>query len=539
MGCAISNPEILQAGSHGIHIQGASHFNQFSTFGSGSSVPSVNVTNVSGFGVFIEDDSKGNSIALLEVQGNLGGIRVMGPGTSGNQIGRDQFLGTGGLQSLKVIGVNGPGILLEAPANQVARVNILRGGGDGLVIGSGSERSRILESYIGLDWENPDPVDPVPDTQIGRAVWIHDVGQTNDPLSGLEISGLRIKGRSDLSVHVENCTGIRWQDSSLEVIQQQTTLGDGLYVRLGSHRNLFTGLNVFHYRDGLVLSGSGTYLNRFEDCVFGFPGLANGTGVRVHDEAWDNHFNRCTFAANDVAGLVLDSGGDPGMGMTIDPASFVPQGGNIVTRSLFGTNQVGLVVGSSARMNVIGGRRFATGNEFTGNGIGLQLDGPAPGLPVLANQIAGNAFNGNYDTSAVTDWDATDRGVEPDNTGIWVRSATRNHVIGGGRTDEGNFFQYLSVGIVLDDVLQNQVTGNRMGSDFGFFPQAQYKAGILLRGASANLIGPDNAVVHLGIHPSVQPLAAIARVLRRPPPSSPTRSVSPAEEERTALRWPV
>ena len=147
---------------------------------------------------------------------------------------------------------------------------------------------------------------------------------------------------------------------------------------------------------------------------------------------------------------------------------------------------------------MIGGERNVSGNSFNQNEIGVQLDGPAPSNRAAANRIVGNTFFGPF-TPEMSDWDIMNAMAIPLRVGVWCRAGTANHTIGGPARGDRNFFQYLSVGVLLDGCQRIQLRNNQAGSTFA----GNEKAGFAVRDSTRCLVGPGNVVMNYGNHSSV------------------------------------
>ena len=239
--CSINNLAIRQTGGHGVHITGGSLANVIFSV-SPFAGTSRTIAGAAGFGLLIDGDAANNRVNVLEISGQLGGLRITGAGSIGNRVGRLDLPVHHLTAGAKVTGLAGPGAHVDAPATLLERVDARGGGGDGIVLEPGAEHSTLLRCWIGVDRANPTPGDPIPDANIGRALALNSLGMANDPLPSVTVRECRIRARPDLGVFLDGVRNALFTDTEISVIQLQTSLGNAMHVRAGSAGNLFRNL---------------------------------------------------------------------------------------------------------------------------------------------------------------------------------------------------------------------------------------------------------------------------------------------------------
>lgn len=250
-------------------------------------------------------------------------------------------------------------------------------------------------------------------------------------------------------------------------------------VRIASSANLLNGLIINRFQlEGISFSVASPSSNTVSNCYVGVdrhgtsaePNGSVGIWLHVNSGASENTLGPGNIVSGNLLGGIVIAGAN--------------SSGNIIIESRIGTNvdgtapipngSVGAWIRDGATNNTIGPNNLISGNDA--QGIVLSTD-------AAANSVIGNRIG--TDTSGTLPLgNAAD--------GIQIREGASDNVIGGTNASERNIISGNSgSGITIDGSSNNQVLGNRIGTDaVGSTAIPNLGDGILIRnGAHHNTIG--------------------------------------------------
>jgi hypothetical protein len=145
----------------------------------------------------------------------------------------------------------------------------------------------------------------------------------------------------------------------------------------------------------------------------------------------------------------------------------------------------GIIIINSSQFNVVGGAEDKFRNVVSGNGGGIQMQGPG----VNNNTVIGNYVGTASDGSA----------INGNSVGIMIDDGSKYNVIGGSSDSERNIVSGNHYGIRIEDdgTDENEVIGNLIGTDFsgtvglgGLDNEGNQSGGVMIgKGAKNNTIG--------------------------------------------------
>ncbi|MEW5796840.1 MAG: FlgD immunoglobulin-like domain containing protein [Candidatus Zixiibacteriota bacterium] len=427
-------------------------------------------------GVVIENGAGGNLIGGLTdeacnvISGNSGYGVVLTGGVAENSV-------TGNWIGPDSTGNEGPGngrggILVSTGAHDnllggddLTLGNVVSGNdGHGITLtGDGVYTNRIDGNMVGTTANGADPLGNLGDG-ILLADGTHDnlIGGTQAE-SGNLISangghGLRITGvGTDRTTVTANWIGLA-RNGFAGMGNGWSIEGDGILIDSGASHNTIgdstpTLRNVIaaSHRFGVHLQGSGTAHNAVMGNYIGvnFTGtssVGNAAGVAISDGAQSNIIGGTSRASGNLISGNRGADFPYGAGVLIfgEGTDFNRVSANVIGLDVTGllprrNGSSGIIIGSGAQYNVIGGDSSAEGNVISGNGVDEAIDGRAAGVHIFGTSTSYNRTSGNligYDPNAAVI--IGNRGH-----GIGLYSGANHNVIGG------------------DDVTQmNQIVGN-------------------------------------------------------------------------------
>lgn len=419
-------------------------------------------------GILLGDSASANVIggAALGniISGNSGFGVVVSTSAHDNQI-------TGNLIGPDITKKSGPGnleggILIDDHANRnsigdgsTEGMNIVSGNsGDGIEIrGTSTRANSVIGNYIGVDVSGYYSL-----ANLGNGITIADgatsnlIGDGTDPgrniISGNAGDGVHIAGAATTdNVVTGNYIGAGRLGGGL--VGGDAVSVNGVVIADGAYDNTVGGVDpvkgnlVSANRDaGILISGAGTRANHVIGnyigvSVNGISSVPNGSGVVVLNGA----------SANVIGG----PGAGEGNLISGNRADVFPFGGgvliygagsngNVVQGNYIGTDvdgtrplrngSSGVMIGSGAKFNLIGGSDAGEGNIISGNGSGDFSPTLARGVYIYGEGTESNVVSGNLiglssvDTLAVPNM----------GHGVGITDGARLNTIGGTSLSEGN-----------------------------------------------------------------------------------------------------
>jgi hypothetical protein len=234
-------------------------------------------------------------------------------------------------------------------------------------------------------------------------------------------------------------------------------VGDGIVIQnsadnligiLGSNRNVISS----NHGNGIVLTGSGTTSN----LVLGNYIGTDAQGLSAAGNQANGMFIASGASGNGIGGNVIS--GNQQQGILIDGSAQ-----NILLANYIGTewdgssaipnSRDGIHLQNGATQNIIGTTFPGLGNVISGNsrsGVAL-LDSAT-----TKNQVEGNWIGTTFDGLHALG----------NNEGVYVGPGVPNNTIGGATLGAGNLISgNKDDGIWIDGAVNNQVQGNRIGTD--------------------------------------------------------------------------
>ncbi|MGB0383470.1 MAG: beta strand repeat-containing protein [Ardenticatenaceae bacterium] len=441
------------------------------------------------------------------ISGNDIGIWFKNEGTSGNQV-KGNYVGTDVMGTTPLPNRVGVLIALGAQANIVGGTtkgagNLISGNTETGIGLRGNETSsnQVQGNYIGTNVMGTASLGNGHGILIGLGAHNNTVGgeieEARNLISGNTIVGILIQNEGTSNNRVlgnyigTNATGTTSLGNPIGVAIGFTAQGNFI-GSAGSGRNLISG-NAYA---GILIQNEGTSNNQVLGNYIGTDSngtmpLSNDNGVFVTNGAKNNLIGGETQGAgnlisgNRLAGVWLQQGGTNNNQVQ----------GNYIGTDVSGTvslgNKNGLIIGSGAISNTIGGETEAARNIISGNieiGVVLQNTGTS-GNQVLGNYIGTDAIG------------MTSLGNE---TGVLINKAISNTI--GGETEgarnliSGNIL----AGVALQDeeTRGNRVQGNYIGTNVTGTTSLSNLYGVLIRfSAQDNIVGSGNLISgnHIGV----------------------------------------
>jgi len=243
--------------------------------------------------------------------------------------------------------------------------------------------------------------------------------------------------------------------------------------------------NVISDNDqGVLLAGEGTNSNQVIGNLIGTDdsGTAprgNRTGVMIGSGARDNVIGGSSIGERNIIS------GQRAVGVAISGSDNLVIG-NYIGTDITGTASVsnrmeGIWLTDGAQGNVIGGALPGEGNVISGNDLfGVSISGAG---------TSGNVVKGNY-----IGVDATGAAALGNRHGVEISYGAEDNIIGGGAEGEGNIISANSIGVLLrgSPTRGNVVEGNYIGTDAsGETVLRNARAISIIEGADDNTIGPN------------------------------------------------
>ena len=415
-------------------------------------------------GILISDSARDNVIEGCLISGNSGYGVMINSLSHGNVI-RSSLIGP------DITGKSGPriqtgGVLLLGGAydNHVGdgtvegRNIISANAGDGVAIqGMSTDQNQVSGNYIGLDVTGTYSV-----SNGGNGVSIYDGAQYNlvgdssgaehNIISGNVGDGVHITGAgTDFNVVADNFVGLSRYGGG--TIGGDAVNTNGVVIAGGARENLVGGMSPAsrnlvssNKKAGVLISDPGTSGNRIMGnfigvSVYGISSVENGSGVLIQNGASENVVGGTTVGERNI--------------ISGNRADVFPYGGgvliygvgtdyNIVQGNYIGTDtagtralrngSAGVIIGSGARYNLIGGSEAGEGNIISGNGYGDYSPTLARGVHICGegtdyNKVSGNRIGlSSYDSLAVPNA----------GHGVGITDGARFSMIGGTTPEEGN-----------------------------------------------------------------------------------------------------
>jgi len=234
----------------------------------------------------------------------------------------------------------------------------------------------------------------------------------------------------------------------------------------------------------VLLAGEGTNSNQVIGNLIGTDdsGTAprgNRTGVMIGSGARDNVIGGSSIGERNIIS------GQRAVGVAISGSDNLVIG-NYIGTDITGTASVsnrmeGIWLTDGAQGNVIGGALPGEGNVISGNDLfGVSISGAG---------TSGNVVKGNY-----IGVDATGAAALGNRHGVEISYGAEDNIIGGGAEGEGNIISANSIGVLLrgSPTRGNVVEGNYIGTDAsGETVLRNARAISIIEGADDNTIGPN------------------------------------------------
>lgn len=261
-------------------------------------------------------------------------------------------------------------------------------------------------------------------------------------------------------------------------------------VRRHAQSNVIGGVeegegNVISANDqGVLLAGEGTNSNQVVGNLIGTDARGkeargNRVGIMIGTGARDNVIGGSSAEERNVIS------GQTAAGTSISGSGNLVIG-NYIGTDITGTASVpnmmeGIWITDGAEDNVIGGALPGQGNVISGNALfGVSITGPG---------TRGNVVKGNY-----IGVDATGAAPLGNRHGVQISYGAENNLIGGSGEGEGNVISASSIGVLLRGAPTkgNVIEGNYIGTDATGQKVIQNARAIdIMDGAEDNTVGPN------------------------------------------------
>jgi hypothetical protein len=276
----------------------------------------------------------------------------------------------------------------------------------------------------------------------------------------------------------------------------------GIFIGGGTSGNLIGGTSAAARN---VLSGNSQYgiwiSNTVNNVISGnYFGLNAGGETALGNQ--DSGIGLFGGSQNLIGGSAPGAGNvlSGNLAYGIDIANPVAAGnwieGNLIGLDAAGTNGIGngigfggILLGSGATSNIIGGTISGAHNVISGND-------PA-GVFFAGTTTSGNVVEGNYIGTDITGTNAVPNSL----AGIYMPFGTPGNLIGGATAAAGNVISgnYYGVYLANENTASNWFEGNNVGADAtGVNPLPNYEGFIIFGGATNNIIGLKPGGVGLG-----------------------------------------
>lgn len=415
-------------------------------------------------GVIIEQEASDNIIATCLISGNAGWGVMVRSGAHDNAI-RESVVGLdrSGLNALPN-GRGGIEISAAARDNVIGSATaplktfVSANGGDGVSVrGPDCTGNRIVGTVIGLDMSAVTSLG-----NIGTGVHFSEgchgntVGgrlpEERNLIGGNWLDGVLMEnsGTSENSV-IGNWIGIA--ANAFRARSNGLVAGNGITVRNQASRNDIGGpdpgeRNIIggEQHHAILLSGTGTSQNRVRGNFIGLNPTGQysfyiGTGVVMRDGASHNVIGgSAPGERNCISGSANEEypyGG--GVMLYGDGTSYNVVQGNYIGLDSSGTRlapnaTAGVVLGSGASFNTVGGDQPGQGNVISGNGYGTLMPGLGRGVHIEGNGTSFNIVAGNF-IGTTADGSS---GLRNFGHGIAVVAGASDNLIGGDLPYGGN-----------------------------------------------------------------------------------------------------
>lgn len=323
---------------------------------------------------------------------------------------------------------------------------------------------------------------PTDDAGFDGKVW--RIKPLTSNLPGLHDGGLEINGFSQ----TENQGDTNPNGPEIFIDGSEHTgdyrVGIGVY----SSDNVISGLGIVGFREmGIEIYYDGSENNQIYGNYIGIDAdgktsIENGTGISIGGNAKHNIIG----GASPEKRNVISGSRHHGIACAADSNIFIGNyiGTDATGMTACGNQSSGVRLESTSKDIQIGGILTGEGNVISGNGYcGIELTGSETQYHVIQGNIIGLNASAS-DTLA-------------NELGIYLGRGTNNIIIGGSEVNAGNVISgNKERGILIDESFENQIIGNKIGTDSSgeaVFPNKL--TGIFLRnGAQLNQIGPDNII---------------------------------------------
>ena len=373
----------------------------------------LRVPNGTGYsGVAIAGAANQNSVVGNVISGNGGsGVAILDAGTTGNVV-QGNFLGT-----------NPAGT--QAVSNNFEGIRIFNGATNNTVGGTTAAARNLISG------------------NNNRGVNLYGLGTSNNVVEGnyigTDVSGTRAIPNAFSGVDI---------DSDATGGASSNTVG-GTAAGAG---NLISG-NGIH---GIGIYGTGVTGNTVQGNFIG----VDVTGSVALGNTYDGvHIDLA--ASNNLIGGTTAGAGNVISGNGFDGVTIYGTGttGNVIQNNYVGTdgsgtsavpNFDGVLIGSGAGANTVGGTAPGAGNLISGNGrFGVALFSANP-----------NVVQGNFIGTDVTGTGA----LGNRETGVVITSGSNNNIVGGTVTGAGNTIAFNYAGVTVDAATGNAIQHNSIFS---------------------------------------------------------------------------
>ncbi len=441
-------------------------------------------------GVLIDGAATGNTIgdpsAGNVISGNtLNGVEIAGGGTSGNVvIGNDVGTQTNGLAAL---GNKLDGVLIDGGATTDTIGGTTSGYGN-VVSGNskngveikdaGTSGNVVLQNFIGTDKTGASPLgNALSGVLIDNGATANTIGSTasgdGNVISGNTTDGVLIENSGTSgNVVLGNYIGLP-SSGVLSKTNDLRNLRDGILITGGATANTIGGTaagpdNVIsgNGTNGVEISGKGTSGNVLLGNYIGTDKTGTvATGALLAGNNNDGVLIDGGATANTIGGLtnsnVVTGNAKNGVELTGAGTS-----GNVLLGNLIGTDQGGTVaigdgndgvlIGSGATANTIGGTASGAGNVLASNINGVEISGATASGNVLLGNFIGTNQAGSAVLGNVTD-------------GVLLDTGASHNTIGGTATGSGNVIAFNNEGVVLSGktTVGDSIRGNSIFTNAG------------------------------------------------------------------------
>lgn len=424
----------LAANQNGIIIDSLASHN---TVGGASVVTRNYVCGCQGYGVIIAHGAAQNQIRSCYIGPNPSGSTGF-PNIAGGVLvatgAHNNRLGGSALEDFNLISLNtGPGVT---------------------VIGAASDSNTIAGNWIGLDLTGEVPIGN------GSGIVISDGASSNiiggftgadrNIVTGNVGDGVRIVGAGTYgTILLGNLIGT--DTTSFIDLGNGSTLGNGVFIGEGAGRTIIGGTqdgaaNVIsgNPQAGVCLAATSQNViigNFIGTSIFSQSSVPNGTGILVNKGSTDNVIggsspgegntisgNRADFFPNGAGVSILDAG-----------TSYNKVIGNMIGTDMAGSRSLrngscGVIIGSGAQHNQIGGANPGERNIISGNGFGSIAISLGRGVHIFGTGTSFNQVAGNYIGVSANGVDS----ILNLGNGVGIYDGAQHNMIGGPTPAEGN-----------------------------------------------------------------------------------------------------